>query len=46
MTDGQARVLLLLIFLGLLEVAANPSVKKWFVDAYHSIGVGIQPKQQ
>lgn len=44
MTDGQARVLLLLIFLGLLEVAANPSVKQWFKNAYYSIGLGIQPR--
>lgn len=45
MTDGQARVLFLLIFLALLEAAANPTVKQWFVNAYNSVGAGIQPKQ-
>lgn len=45
MTDGQARVLFLLIFLGLLEAAANSSVRQWFKNAYNSVGAGIQPKQ-
>lgn len=41
MTDGQARVLLLLILLGLLEAGAQPGVRAFFKTGYSNIKTGL-----
>lgn len=41
MSSGQARVLMLLIFLALLEVAVHPAVKAFFKTGYANVKAGI-----
>ncbi len=44
MTNGQARVLVLLGVLALLEVAAHPTVKSYFKTVWKSFGQGVAKK--
>jgi hypothetical protein len=44
MTNGQMRVLVLLMTLAVLEVAAHPTVKAYFKSVYNSIGQGVAKK--
>lgn len=44
MTSGQARVLVLLLVLALLEVAVHPAVKAFFKNAYTATGKAVAPK--
>lgn len=44
MTSGQARVLVLLIILGTLEVAVHPAVKTYFKGVYTAAGKATSAK--
>jgi hypothetical protein len=44
MSDGQARVLGLLIVLGLLEAAIHPAVKAFVRTAYQNISTNVVVK--
>lgn len=46
MSDGQARVLMLLIVLMVLEVVAHPSVKAFFQTFYSNISTNVLVKSQ
>lgn len=44
MSDGQARVLMLLVFLGLLEIAVHPAIKTFLQTGYANItgNIGVR----
>jgi len=41
MSDGQARVLMLLILLALLEAGAQPGVRAFFKAGYSNVKTGL-----
>ncbi len=44
MSNGQARVLMLLIILMVLEVAIHPAVKAFFQTAYNNVSTNVLVK--
>lgn len=46
MTDGQARVLMLLVFLGLLEAGIQPGVRAFFKIVYSNITTNVGVTKQ
>jgi hypothetical protein len=46
MTDGQTRVLVLLLVLAALEALVQPAIRNVFAGAFHQINTGLNTASQ